>query len=152
MNDDTTPDANDPIERLHESASDKMDRSCPPSHLSRDNLEWLSQQDIGMDHAIRLYRLQHDHPRIHAETVAACRDANRRPVLAALLHNDGRATYDELAVYASCSGRTIRRHIDALEDAGIVTRQHSRPVIVSFASEAAELLTNDALSRHYAQE
>lgn len=141
--------SDNPLTRLH------RERSFPDrgySELRDSNMEWLANKNENVDHIVRIERLQREYHQEYAAMVAACENGNKRPVIAALLHHDGVATYNDLMEYTSISRRTVRNYAYELRDANVFTIEDGRPATVSFSSEAIEILTQDHLSKLYSAE
>lgn len=143
VTDATGPDAADPEE----------EKPFPPTYgvggLSDANREWLEEHGHDLDHLVTLERLRRENPGEFALLASAVRDDNRRPVVAAVVHHGGSATYDDIEAYTSCTRRTVRNHAYHLRDNGVLELENSRVTVASFKTETLAVLAEDILSHFY---
>lgn len=129
------------------------ERPFPPtrgdSRLSRRNREWLAENNHDLDHLVTVERLRRENPGEFALLASAVRDDNRRPIVAAVVHYGGSATYDDIETYTSCTRRTVRNHAYALRDAGVLELENSRVTVAAFKTETLAVLAEDILSHFY---
>lgn len=123
----------------------------PHNHvpLSPENLSWLAGEDTTFDTIVRLERIRREHADEYAALMVAAENDVKRRVLASLAHRNGIVlTYTALGKNVpDVSMRTLRKHVNELARAGILTVGNGKPSAISFRSEAVELLANDVL--HY---
>lgn len=132
----------DPIGRLY------LRRNCADNHIELSDrlIRWLGREGYHAEHVIAIERIRRENPDVYRQFVISTGDKTSRRILAALVGNRGTATYSELDTVTGVSRDTIKRRLKPLRDAGAIEVSASRPPVVSFATEAAEVLASDALS------
>ena len=95
--------------------------------------------------------VEREQPAIHFAAADAVRHGTQRRILHTLASENGRVTYDDLENVTTTSDRTVRKHASKLADAGLITRTNANLVFFEFASDAAEILVRENLTRWYDQ-
>jgi DNA-binding transcriptional ArsR family regulator len=95
--------------------------------------------------------VEREQPAIHFATADAVRHDTQRRILHTLASENGRVTYSDLESVTTTSDRTVRKHASKLVDANLITRTNGNLVFFEFASDAAEILVRENLTRWYDQ-
>lgn len=140
----------DPFDRML--AEDQPGIESPVSRLSDRVKTWLIESGRDPDTILRMAMLREQRPDEVREVVRALGNDVDRKVLMALAWNAGSATYDDLHGYQAVSDYHLRERVSALEDAGLVERQRSKYVVVTFTDEATATIVQDALAMWWPSE
>jgi len=95
--------------------------------------------------------VEREQPALHFAAADAVRHDTQRRILYTLASENGRVTYSDLESVTTTSDRTVRKHASKLVDADLITRTNANLVFFEFASDAAEILVRENLTRWYDQ-
>lgn len=131
-------------------ATDLAGTAPPTTALDDENAAWVLARGEDLNHLVTAERLRHERP----ELVRAVHDvATQNGVKATILRYfafDGESAtfgYDEIAAVVGVARRTVRYHVDALDERGLLTRTSLGPsTAVEWADVSAYVVVSDVLS------
>lgn len=117
----------------------------PVGRGSRRDTVRIAGEEWAVETVVEVERLRRVYKDEYRELMVAMGEPTRRGIVAALLDASPR-TYAELDEWTDKTTRTVKTHVSALSDAGIVEVGDGKPAAISFENEDLRLLSSDVLS------
>jgi len=131
-------------------ATDLAGTAPPTTALDDENSAWIHARGEDLNHLVTVERLRHERPElVRAVHEVAAQDGVKASILRFLAFDGESATfgYDEIEAVVDVARRTVRYHVDALDERDLLHRTSLGPsTAVEWADEAAYLVANNVLA------
>lgn len=120
------------------------------SETARRNEPWngAPPKQHPSDHAEAVYSLMHDHADAYLTLTELVQHETTRKVLAMLSVNQSSVRMQELYAAANVSDRTVRKHVNKLEDNHLIERTR-HPTAIKPVSDDIDVLISEVVSLAY---